>query len=180
MSDWAPFLQALVWPAFLGIVLFQAKRPLGQLLTAVQERIIAGAEFEAGTSGIRVGAAPKLAEAPAPPPSKSADAKAPTDELRPSDIYLVHTARRDKSLDPGDRPYYRIRLYLDADDEAMLDRVSEVTYYLHPTFNDPIRVVNDRETAFEVRTRIWGEFNAAAIVRFKDGSDRKLERYLNI
>jgi transcription initiation factor IIF auxiliary subunit len=34
--------------------------------------------------------------------------------------------------------------------------------------------------AFEVRTVLWGEFNVAAVVHFKDGHEVTLERYLNL
>jgi hypothetical protein len=179
MNQWATVIQTLVWPIFIGVVLLQAKGPLARLLKAIEERIIAGAEFEAGTSGIKVGAAPKLAEV-APAPGQEAAAKKPPGAPTPGDIYLVHTVRRDRTLDRDGVSYFRVRLYLDADDEAMLDRVSDVTYYLHPSFKDPLRVVRDRQTSFEVRTIIWGEFNSAAIVHFKDGTSRQLERYLNI
>jgi len=152
-----------------------------RLLKACEERIAAGAEFEAGAKGIRVGAAPKLAEVPSvpmkptvTPPDTSSTTPAP------GSFYLVHTARRDRSFDEGDREYYRVRIYLDADEPNLLDNVTEVIYRLHETVREPIRTVRDRRTSFEVRTVLWGEFNVAATVRFKDGRDIKLERYINL
>jgi len=62
----------------------------------------------------------------------------------------------------------------------MLDDVSAVTYFLHETFKEPVRVVRDRQTSFELRTVVWGEFNIAANVLFKDGHELKLQRYLNL
>jgi hypothetical protein len=190
MSNWIPLLKEFIWPVFWAIVLLSARRPLGHLLTAIQERIVAGAEFEAGATGIKVGAVPKLAEvqSTAPKPQQLSETSAsqqlaqrkPATTLKPSPIYLVHTARRDKRLDQGELTYYRVRIYLDADEPSLLDEVSEITYYLHETFLEPIRTVRDRQTSFEVRTIVWGEFNVAAAVRFKDGHEIKLERYLNL
>jgi hypothetical protein len=195
MKDWAPFFQTLVWPLFLGIVLFQSKGLLAQLLKAVEERIVAGAEFEAGTSGIRFGPAPKAGESgPAPAvkaesvkaesvKAESGEAPRPGEEApTPGDIYLVHTVRRDRALSTKKLPYYSIRLYLDAEEDTTLDNVSEVVYYIHHTAAEPVVVVRNRETSFEVRFSIWGEFNTAAYVYFKDRTKLKLklERYLNI
>jgi hypothetical protein len=183
MKDWAPFFQTLVWPFFLGIVLFQSRGLLAQLLKAVEERIVAGAEFEAGPRGIRLGSAPKAGESgPAPAvKAESGEAPRPGEEApTPGDIYLVHTVRRDRALSTKKLPYYSIRLYLDAEEDTILDNVSEVVYYIHHTAAEPVVVVRDRETSFEVRFSIWGEFNTAAYVYFKDGTKRELERYLNI
>jgi len=181
MKDWLPFFEQLVWPIFWAAVILCAWGPLRRLLRAIEERIAAGAEFEAGAKGIRVGAPPKLAEVPAvSATSRVVDEAKAAGTPKPSDFYLVHTVRRDRSLDKGDLRYFRVRIYLDADDPGRLDQVSEVTYYLHETFAEPVRVVRDRQTAFEVQTIVWGEFNVAALVRFGDGSDVKLERYLNL
>jgi hypothetical protein len=182
MKDWIPLLKELVWPAFWAVALLCAWRPLRRLLRACEERIAAGAEFEAGAKGIRVGAAPKLAEVqPAPAAPTGATKQKSPGALTPGELYLVHTARRDRSLDQGDRQYFRVRIYLDADDPPLLDEVSQVTYYLHETATEPVRIVRDRQTSFEVRIILWGEFNVAAAVRFKDGREViTLERYLNL
>ena len=181
MSEWIPLLKELVWPAFWAGALLCARRPLGRLLKALEERIVAGAEFEAGAIGIRVGAAPKLAEMPSSPAKPQAVAEKKSSAApSPGALYMVHTARRDRSLDQGELRYYRVRIFLDADDPSLLDEVSEVIYYLHETFKEPVRIVRDRQTSFEVRTVAWGEFNVAAAVRFKDGREVKIERYLNL
>jgi hypothetical protein len=181
MKDWVPFFEALVWPALLAVVLLRAKAPLRRLLKAIEERIVSGAEFEASTSGIKVGAVPKMSEvrsasAQALAASGPKAAGVPT----PGNLYLVHTARRDRDLDKGELRYFRVRIYLDADDPTVLDEVSEVIYYLHETFTEPIRVSRDRQNAFEVRTIVWGEFNVAGTVRFEGGREVTLERYLDI
>lgn len=168
------------------------RKPVSRVLKAVEDRIAAGAEFEAGSTGFRVGAAPKLADVTSvtartetgiPTSGGVTDLTAQTESQfvpEPRRIYLVHTARRDRTLDRGGLEYYRLRIYLDADDPSTLDEVSGVTYYLHPTFPNPIRFAEDRDLSFELRTVCWGEFNAAATVQFKDGHQEKLERYLNL
>lgn len=58
MKDWIPFLQSLVWPTFiaLGAIVFRGR--LSAVLDAMRVRIERGDSFEAGTSGIKLGAAP--------------------------------------------------------------------------------------------------------------------------
>lgn len=181
MKEWIPLLKELVWPIFWAVVLLSAWRPLRRLLKVCAERIAAGAEFEAGAKGIRVGAAPKLTELPsAPATPKVATKEKPPGAPTPGELYLVHTARRDRSLDQGDRQYFRVRIYLDADEPSQLDEVLHVTYHLHESVTEPVRTVRDRRTSFEVRTILWGEFNVAAVVHFKDGRAVTLERYLNL
>jgi hypothetical protein len=181
MNEWVPLFQELVWPIFAAVALLCARAPLSRLLKAFEDRIVAGAEFEAGATGIKVGAAPKLSEVPSPPANLEAAAKERSNAAqRPGELYLVHTARRDRSLDQGELRYYRVRIYLDANDPTVLDDVSEVTYYLHESFRQPVRIVRDRQTSFELRTEVWGEFNVAAAVGFRNGREVKLERYLNL
>ena len=148
---------------------------------ALEDRIIAGAEVEAG--GVKIGAAPKLIEVKSGLAALEVDSKATLREgpvLKPRPIYLVHTARRDPALDRAELRYYSIRIYVDADEPLMLETISEVVYHLHETFNEPVRTVRDPRTAFEIQTIAWGEFNVLALVRFKDGRTEALERYLNL
>jgi transcription initiation factor IIF auxiliary subunit len=98
----------------------------------------------------------------------------------PHDIYIVHTARHDPALDACGQEYYRLRIFMDADESERLDDVAEVTYRLHPTFRDPIRKVTDRRSNFELRTAAWGEFNMTAEIRFKGGDKLVVERYINL
>jgi len=181
MKEWVPLFQQLVWPLFTAAILVWARRPLGRLLKTFEDRVASGAEFEAGASGIKVGAAPKLSEASLTPSApKRASTEATGAVPKPSDVYLVHTVRRDSSLDHDDRRFFRIRIYLDADTPNLLDSVTLVTYYLHETFKNPVRLVSDRRTLFALQTIAWGEFNVLAVVHFKDGHEVTLERYLNL
>jgi hypothetical protein len=173
LKDLVPLFQTAVWPALIAIVLLvnkaQVKRLFGSLVTRIEQ----GAPIKAG--GLEIGVAPLL-----PPVSKNAPDPRHVDEL-PHDYYLVHTARRDRSLDKGDREYHRLRLILDAETPEQLDAVAAVVYRLHPTFKDPIRKVTERETSFELRTAAWGEFNMTAEIAFKDGSPKLVvERYINL
>jgi transcription initiation factor IIF auxiliary subunit len=59
-----------------------------------------------------------------------------------------------------------------------LDAVERVAYVLHPTFYEPVRVVQDRSTNFRLSTSGWGAFTINANVVSKDGSEIQLQHDL--
>jgi len=61
-----------------------------------------------------------------------------------------------------------------------LKQVGSVTYHLHPTFPEPVREVRNAKTRFRLRGSGWGEFAITADLRFRDGSTRRLERWLEL
>src|ERR1700733_231653 len=116
MDAWVPFFQSLIWPTVIVVTGWLMRVRLERLVSAVEERIVEGAEFEAG--GIKFGPAPKLSETDQSASAlKDAEARALS---TPADFYLVHQARRDRSLDRQELKYWRIKIYLDADDEQKL------------------------------------------------------------
>jgi transcription initiation factor IIF auxiliary subunit len=59
-----------------------------------------------------------------------------------------------------------------------LDFVDHVTYVLHSTFNNPVRVVADRTTNFRLETSGWGTFTIHAKITYCDGGEAALEHDL--
>lgn len=201
MKEVFSLVETLVWPAFILLVLLLGRHSLLKILEAIRTRIEAGDPFEAGTSGVKLGPS---ANRPAPAerdvrspavaaeaePSPSGEIVGATEEGEPAEaraerpenpgIYLVHKARRDKSLDRGEYEYYRLRVFVEVEEEELLERVSHVIYHLHPTFRSPDRAKRDPDTQFELRTSVWGQFLLTADVYFK-GEDQPLtlDRYLN-
>ncbi len=178
MKDWIPLLQSLVWPVVLVGLAIWFRRGTKRLLDAIGERIRSGAPFEAGPSGIKIGAVQA-------PPS-TAKTLVPAEDTRavedlPHAIYMTHQAVRDRSLDQAGQEYYRLRIAIDADNPGILDDVEKVVYHLHPTFRDPDRTSTDRRSGFEIGTAAWGEFNMTAEIFFRSGKPRLVvERYINL
>jgi hypothetical protein len=180
MKDWVPFLQGLIWPFFLSIIIIIIRKPISILLSAIEHRLKEGAEFEAGTSGIRLGAVQHVESI------LDRDKKEKSDNLisnskiiKPSTIYLVHKSKIDLTNKDSKQKWYSISLFLDADKSSELDNVKEVIYYLHPTFEDQIVTTKNRSDSFNIDIKVWGQFNVAAKITFKDGKVMHLERYLN-
>src|SRR4051794_13930472 len=69
------------------------------------------------------------------------------------------------------------KVWVDGADEA-LDQIDTVKYLLHPTFPNPIRVVRNRQSKFELSERGWGEFAITAQVFTKTGETISLEHWI--
>ena len=61
---------------------------------------------------------------------------------------------------------------------AELDEIRSVTYRLHPTFPEPIRIVTDRASKFQLRCSGWGIFLIPVKVRLKNGKTVALAHQL--
>ncbi|MDH3499766.1 MAG: TIR domain-containing protein, partial [Acidimicrobiia bacterium] len=64
--------------------------------------------------------------------------------------------------------------------EEELDQVDAVEYHLHPTFPNPVRVVDDRAGQFRLTASGWGVFKLEARVRHTDGSVTPLSHMLEL
>jgi hypothetical protein len=194
METWIPLLQSLVWPVFVVVLFICFRDWFRELLEVIKKRVEGGSEVSIGPGGITLGITPKLEE-PRNETSKSprrvVDKYAEETKEEPFQketaielaryFYLVHSASYNPawSRQKG-RPYYTIRVWLEADSPEFLDKVSKVVYHLHPTFPNPDREVTTRDNDFELKTYAWGQFNLSADVYFEDGvRPLKLFRYLN-
>ena len=79
----------------------------------------------------------------------------------------------------GGTPYYDWKVFVDEDPDV-LSRIDRVTYFLHPSFPDPVRTVDDPSTKFALEAKGWGEFEIGAKVHFKDGSTESTSYYLEL
>ena len=75
--------------------------------------------------------------------------------------------------------YYDWKVYI-AEAPEDLDKIDYVTYFLHPTFPDPVRTVSDPSTGFALETAGWGEFKIGAKIQFKDGSSSSTSYMLDL
>lgn len=64
--------------------------------------------------------------------------------------------------------------------KSALNNVNSVTYYLHKTFPNPIRMINKRKTGFKLKSRGWGEFQIKAVIEFKDGKKQTKYHWLEL
>ncbi|MEM7184524.1 MAG: pYEATS domain-containing protein [Spirochaetota bacterium] len=72
------------------------------------------------------------------------------------------------------RPYWNWSLRIKGTLNDLHD-IKKVTYYLHPTFPKPNRVVTrSAENGFQFSSRGWGTFPVKATVLFQDGTSKRL------
>jgi YEATS family len=177
VADVAALASALAWPVLIAMALLWLRPEVKRFFGAVASRVERGDSLEASTSGLKLAADP--AHKPQLPAPAEAVAAAEVVDI-PHSLYLLHRARRDPKIDKNDHEYYRLRVWLDADDPEEFATIAQVTYHLHPSFADPTRVVGDPGSNFELRTVAWGQFMLTATVQFKSGrAALVLERYLN-
>jgi len=193
MEIWIPFLQSLIWPIFIGVLLLFFRGWFRELLDTIKKRIESGSEMSVGPSGFSIGSAPKLEQpkgenTPSPQvlerfveeSKKVAPQKETTLDMSKY-FQLVHSANLNpESSKRQGRPYYTIQVWLEANSPDLMQRVSKVIYHLHPTFPNPDREIIDRESGFELTTAGWGQFNLSADVYFDNNSQPlRLFRYIN-
>ncbi len=88
----------------------------------------------------------------------------------PAKALNVSIKNRSKQIEPG---WWEWGVYVDGPKNE-LDRIRCVEYTLHPTFPNPVRVVCDRPSRFELVARGWGAFTIGVKLMLKDGSVRQL------
>ncbi|MFT4938942.1 MAG: hypothetical protein ACI88A_001974 [Paraglaciecola sp.] len=194
MKDWIPFLQSLVWPTFIAILIYIFRNRFEGILESVKKRIEEGSSVGVGPSGFSLGSAPQLPDNPTPEemiddgedqkttPELIKKEKALEEELSKNPVerlQLIHTSRYLKIK--NGRDYYRIVVSLDPYNTDALSKVEKVVYFLHKTFRNPVREVTNRDTNFELITAAWGEFSIRAEVYLQGKTEPlRLSRYLDI
>src|SRR5262245_47933753 len=117
MRGFAALIESLVWPVGLAVLLLWNRAEVARIVSALTQRIEEGAPLKAG--GLEIGAAPSLPAVPKEEDPRQVDSL-------PHDIYMVHSARRARTLDTADHEYFGLRISLDADDPGRLDQVATV------------------------------------------------------
>jgi len=194
MEAWIPFFQSLIWPVFIAVLLILFRGWFRELLQVIKERVKSGSEMSVGPTGFTLRAAPKLEEEETktgkPLEKMFVEYAEETKEKPPYGetalelakyFHLVHSATYNQEWSQKEgRPYYTIKVWLEADSKALLNKVSKVVYHLHHTFRNPDREISTPENNFELKTYAWGQFNLSADVYFEDGGQPlKLFRYLS-
>ncbi|WP_291131693.1 pYEATS domain-containing protein [Flavobacterium sp. UBA7682] len=75
--------------------------------------------------------------------------------------------------------YWDWAVWIEAKKED-LEKIEFVTYNLHHTFINPVRVIKDRESKFKLETSGWGTFTIYAILTFTNNTIIQLEHELEL
>ena len=75
--------------------------------------------------------------------------------------------------------YYQWRVFMD-ESPTVLSQVESVLYRLHPTFPNPIHLVDDPRSNFALTSQGWGEFLMRITVFLKDGLEYHTSYYLDL
>lgn len=74
--------------------------------------------------------------------------------------------------------YWDWSVWIESDDPKKLDKIEFVTYHLHNTFYNPVRVIKDRVSKFKLDTSGWGTFRIYIVISLKDKSVVELKHDL--
>jgi transcription initiation factor IIF auxiliary subunit len=66
------------------------------------------------------------------------------------------------------------------EDSATLTTIKEVEYTLHPTFPNPVRVVQSPDDCFALLSDAWGDFTVRVRIFFKDSNILRLSHSLRL
>lgn len=84
-----------------------------------------------------------------------------------------------KIYSKGDTKRFQWRVFVN-ENESILDTIENITYLLHPTFADPLRVIKNLESKFALESSGWGEFDIQITIKFKNGEETKQTYHLKL
>ena len=92
---------------------------------------------------------------------------------------LKIVANRDRSSQPrrfraGGKNHYQVVLSLEGD-QTELDQIQSVKYVLHPSFRDPERLSDDKNSNFGTKIWTYGFFPVKAMVKHNDGTETSID-----
>lgn len=74
---------------------------------------------------------------------------------------------------------YQWRVFVN-EDKSILDKIENITYLLHPTFAEPLHIIDNRQTKFALESIGWGEFIIQITIKFTDDTEKKQRYYLDL
>ena len=77
------------------------------------------------------------------------------------------------------REWYQWKVFVSASDKE-LNNIENVTYFLHPTFPEPVIEVKDISSKFALEQIGWGEFQIKAKIKYKDGKEEEVSHWLKL
>lgn len=95
-------------------------------------------------------------------------------------VYLWHTSSNLK-VDSDLIKRCQVQVIVDTDNTTVLNLIDNVTYHLHPTFLDHVKIINTKENRFLLKFKAWGSFLLKAEVQLI-GYEKPLVlyRYINL
>jgi hypothetical protein len=201
-GSWLPgLIGSLAWPAVVGASLFYFRKEALRLIESLRRQMNAGASLKYGgieIKGIALDAIKTDDRGNWVYTRTSATAEDYNDRdaiyLRNRNLFLVHTTVRTDEFHPDNgfrlfetsiflMPHQRYAKGAGVEEFGRLNEVNEVDYYLgrfwgSGEYGRRFRVKNGND-GFAVRFRAYGPSLCVATVKFHDGKQIKLERYID-
>ncbi len=193
MADWVPLFQTGLWVLLVLALVMVFWRPLNGLVEILMVRAQSGAAFKAGP--FEVGVPPsilrtnKVGTATAEGKSGVSVAGSVREVLEGKkyptavrdDVYLVHNAELLRQRGTPGTGRYRVRVWVEAYDEELLESIRRVTYRLYDDFSPRTVVATEaRQREFELWLNVYGEFTIVAFAERDNAEGIWLTRYIDL
>ena len=182
LADWVPFLSALVWPAFFGLVIWIFRKEVRTTFEMLRRRIASGDSISVASFSIqasRVSAGLPLAATTGVQlrPDRYDDMHDVRCKQydRTRSIMLVHRIFR--SSTPGQT--FDIEVYCIPHKDGSLAGVRSVTYCFGSYWSPNTYESHNRFNGFAVVTDAWGPMMCTAEIAFADGTTAYTSRYID-
>jgi hypothetical protein len=185
-------LPSILWVTLVGSCLFIFRAQLFQILSQLLLRIRAGAPMKVG--GVEIGAVLTAQwHTPAPIAESSIPEGLVSQEgpgtivdpqlkmmrdnymMESRKLMLVHRLFRSEKADQ----VYDVLIYLTPHGDGSLASVTEVGYYFGRYWGYKVFAAYDRSRGFPILTSAYGTFLCTCRVKFNDGAERTLYRYID-
>ena len=189
---WSSLLQTLTWAALVVGLIYAYRGRAGIILDALIQRIEAGSALAIGP--VNIGSPPPAIRqgSTREATSEGSEGVQTKEEVEQAllqrtypeglseDVYLVHNAQVITPRTAGRAGHYRVRVTVEADDDALLDDITRVTYRLHDTFPRKVIATEARQSDFELWLNVYGEFTMVAHAERQEKPALWLTRYLDL
>ena len=192
-KDFVPLYQTIAWMIFVLVLIVVLWRKIGLLFRVLLRRLEQGAKLEfwhltlgeppANLQSGNVGAATTEGEAGR---KVSHDIETLLSSKQypngvVDNVFLIHAS---EVLTPRTKPNsgrYRVRVWVEAYKENLLDDIESVAYRLYDDFPQNIIVTSARDKSFELWLNVYGEFTIVSYIKRKnDASPLWLSRFLDL
>ncbi len=182
LGPYVPLFQTVVWPVFLGVLLWCFRRQFGLCVEAIQKRIETGSSLKAGP--VEIGEDLRDLDYASPqaklPASQQPEMSDWDDERKGiyksnSGIFLTHI------LTPSKRPgqKYDIFIYLIRHKTTDFSDVQKTEFFLGHMWGSKVFTEEPKNGKIGVSTSAYGPFLCTCRVHLKKGEVINLHRYID-
>ncbi len=177
-------VQIIIWPGLIVLTYFMYRVQINSTIDAIVGRIAKGGPvafgpFSLGPMDVLTAEGEMGADIPQDIEKLMMDKKYP--HWLSESIYLVHSAQEIVSRTSSNRGVFSVRVWLESYNyNKELNDCTRVTYRLFDDFAHKVYATEARNSNFEIKMNVYGEFNIVAYVERKSAPPLYVTRYIDL